>query len=136
MANNITEAELADLEKPVDIAAIKAKRERQDATKAEWSRKYDGAKTAEEWTRDDFACFIKQAPQLDKLSTPELRALFLQYVYQPIHGEALYKRVQSLKVWKAIKASRGRVAPYLELAMSGEWDMAEAKKVTAIWNNL
>lgn len=117
----------------IDIAAIKAKRERQDATRAQWARKYDGAKTAKEWNRSDFQRFIDKAPQLQKLTTPELRALFLVFDYAPIHGDRLYKRVPSLRVWQA---NRKKNIPCYELAMSGKWDMKEARKIDILWRNL
>ena len=58
----------------------------------------DNAKPAEEWTRDKFQCFIKKEPQLDKLTTGELQALFLKY-YGRYDNRTYFKRVHGIHAW-------------------------------------
>lgn len=117
------------------ITAIKAKRERQAKQIAEEKRKYDGARLANEWKRADFACFIKKAPELAKLTDKELRALFLKE-----HGHdgdaPLYERVTSLYIWRR---ARKRHLPEYEIALeglTGEARENEWQKIHDIWRNL
>lgn len=119
------------------IAAIKAKRERQAKQIADDARKYDGARLAQEWKRSDFACFIKRAPELDKLTDNELRALFLtDREYDPDTDSRLYTRVTSLYMWRRV---RKRNLPEYGIALkglTGEERKAEWQKIHDIWRNL
>lgn len=116
------------------LAAIKAKRAEWEKAQAKFAREC-GAKTAEEWTRADFACFIKRAPELAKLTDNELRALFLKN-----HGHEgnnlLYTRVTNLYNWRRGKKYN---VPNYEIALNGltgEARKNESKKINDIWQNL
>lgn len=119
------------------IAAIKAKRERQAKQIADDARKYDGARLAQEWKRSDFACFIKRAPELDKLTDDELRTLFLKDEgYDPDTDSRLYTRVTNLYIWRRRKK---RHVPDYDLALKGLHGEAREKewyKIHDIWRNL
>ena len=121
----------------IDIAAIKAKRERQEKQIAEWARKYDGARLAEEWKRKDFACFIRRTPKLNKLTDNELRALFLKYHgYDPTTGKRLYTRVTNLWNWRRMRPNN---TPEYDIALNGltgDARKAEWERINHIWDTL
>ena len=51
----------------------------------------EGEKPADEWKRSDFAVIFRRHKELQKLTTPELRALFLDY-WETIAGVPYYRR--------------------------------------------
>lgn len=120
----------------MDLEAIKAKRERQAKTRAQWARE-EGAKTAAEWTRTDFACFIKRAPELAQLTDNELRALFLKdRCYNPDGHNRLYVRVKNLYMWRRARKNN---LPEYEIALNGltgEEREKEWYRIHDIWRTL
>lgn len=139
-ASGSTPEQIAEGVKEMDweahITAIKAKRAEWAKAQADYARSC-GARPADEWTRKDFACFIKKAPQLAKLTDDELRALFLKDCeYDPDTDSRLYTRVTSLYMWRR---ARKRNLPEYEIALKGlhgEARKNEWQKIHDIWRNL
>jgi hypothetical protein len=115
------------------ITAIKTKRAE---AQADYARSC-GARLAEEWSRKDFQCFIKKAPQLAKLTDNELRALFLKpHGYDPDTEKPLYERATNLYIWRR---ARKRNVPDYDLALEGLHGEAREKewyKIHDLWRNL
>lgn len=139
-ASEATPEQIAQGVKEMDwearIAAIKAKRAEWEKAQADFARSC-GARLAEEWTRKDFACFIKKAPELDKLTDDELRALFLKpHGYDPDTESPLYERATNLYIWRR---ARKRNVPDYDLAtkgLNGEVRKNEWQKIHDIWRTL
>lgn len=139
-ASGSTPEQIAEGVKEMDwearITVIKAKRAEWAKAHAKFARSC-GARLAEEWTRKDFACFIKKAPELDKLTDDELRALFLKdHGYDPDTDSPLYERATNLYIWRRGKK---RNVPDYDLALKGLHGEAREKewyKIHDIWRNL
>ena len=139
-ASGSTPEQIAEGVKEMDweahITAIKAKRAEWAKAQADCARSC-GARPAEEWTRKDFACFIKKAPGLDRLADNELRALFLKpHGYDPDTDSPLYERATNLYIWR--RGKKRNVPDYGTAlkGLTGEERKNEWQKIHDIWRNL
>lgn len=139
------DAAIAEARDSDDIEKV---REALDNLIADRLARREGEKPAREWTRADFANTLRRHKELQKLSTPELRALFLAYV-ETINGIEYYRR-ESVRDARRFRAVGGCPAyalaiPAATLYAAENMDddggayrrkFAEEKKLAVIWQKL
>lgn len=106
----------------------------------------EGEKPADEWKRSDFAVIFRRHKELQKLTTPELRALFLDY-WETIAGVPYYRRgsvreerkSRARGEWPTYRLAIPKATVYA--ADNGDVDAvqrynAEVAKLNKIWQEL